>query len=99
MVNEMETNGFMIIPEEEHAVTKRRKDLRRRYLRLLDEYPLATKSITSAIIGALGSIVGTVLADKTIKGRLKRRPGIIQWLDVLIYAVYGAIQGPVSHFW
>jgi hypothetical protein len=99
------TMTFSIVDSgEEDNDTERRKkndDLRTRYLRLLDEHPLATKSITSSIIGALGGIIaGTTssLSESTPKGRLKKRVGI-QWLDVLVYTMYGAVQGPMGHFW
>jgi hypothetical protein len=90
--------------EEDNDTEQRRKnddDLRTQYLRLLDEHPLATKSVTSAIVGAIGGIVaGTTgsLSETTQKGTLQRRVGV-QWLDVLIYAMFGAVQGPIGHFW
>jgi hypothetical protein len=77
----------------------RPKDLRQRYLELLDTYPLATKSITSAIIGAVAAMIaGASSAGSSSGGRIKRKHGI-QLLDVFAYAICGGIQGPLSHYW
>lgn len=95
-----DTNG--ILADTERTKRTENSDMLVRYLRLLDEHPLATKSATSAIIGALGGIIaGTTssLSESNQKGRLKKRAGGIEWLDVLVYAMYGAVQGPMSHFW
>lgn len=85
-------------PVDLEVASDRKSDLRSRYLELLDRYPLATKSITSATIGALGAMIAGASTEGPSGGRMKKKPGT-QWLDVLAYAMCGAIQGPLGHYW
>ena len=78
----------------------RPKDLRRRYLDLMDAYPLVTKSLTSAIIGAVAAmIVRASSVGSSSGGGISKRKHGIQWLDIYAYAICGGIQGPLSHYW
>ncbi|KAI2489489.1 hypothetical protein MHU86_25106 [Fragilaria crotonensis] len=74
------------------------RDLRRKYMELLDKYPLTTKSCTSALLGALGAIIAGMSIERSSGRRLRRVEGV-RWLDVLAYAICGALQGPLGHYW
>lgn len=74
------------------------RDLRRKYMELLDKYPLTTKSCTSALLGALGAIIAGMSIERSSGRKLKRVEGV-RWLDVLAYAICGALQGPLGHYW
>jgi hypothetical protein len=75
-----------------------------RYLKFMDRQPLLGKSLTAAIIGALGSALGSYLASKS-KGtsaalKSKQRQVSIDWLDVFSFAIYGGfVGGPLGQYW
>ena len=87
--------------EKETGSKDQTRNLRLKYMQLLDKYPLTTKSCTSAMIGAIGAII-VGLTDKhytsTVRGKEKRDQGI-RWLDVFAHAICGAVQGPLGHYW
>ncbi|RDD41006.1 Peroxisomal membrane protein 2 [Trichoplax sp. H2] len=63
-----------------------------RYFYLLQHYPLATKSITSAILAGLGDFISQKLAQGG--------QGTIVWRNVGAYAFFNLIvTGPLSHFY
>ncbi len=84
-----------------------------RYNRLLDLYPLKTKMITSALVSAFGSALGSYLSATTAEERLRhRRQNLgsspssksalskINWIDVFSYSLHsGLIQAPICHYW
>lgn len=83
---------------EKKTVALPKKDWQRRYLELLDANPLATKSVTGALLGAFGAILGgTYFGTPGLKGRMKKDTGWL--LDVVAYTLCGAIQGPLGHYW
>jgi hypothetical protein len=76
---------------------------------MLDRHPLRTKMITSFIVSAFGSALGSYLSANN-KGGVKsstRRNGRtesafskINWVDVISYAIHGGlINAPLSHYW
>ena len=65
------------------------KSLSTSYRTALEEKPLQTKAITSAIIAALGEIIATSTSGR--KRNLRRT------ISFFIYG--GAITGPVFHWW
>ncbi|KAM9446916.1 peroxisomal membrane protein 2 [Clarias gariepinus] len=71
--------------------------LLQQYLHLLKTYPIITKSVTSAVLSALGNLLSQVLESK--KKRKDGQSG--KEVDVygpLRFAVYGlVITGPLSH--
>jgi hypothetical protein len=99
MTSERDASLTFVDSEEVDNDDTRPKDLRRRYLELLDSYPLATKSLTSAIIGAVAAMIaGATSVGNSSGGRIKHKHGI-QWLDVCAYAICGGVQGSMGHFW
>lgn len=79
------------------------------YNKMLDRHPLRTKMITSFIVSAFGSALGSYLSANN-KGGVKsstRRNGRtesafskINWVDVISYAIHGGlINAPLSHYW
>jgi len=84
---------------------ERRRDWLTRYMILLEERPLLAKSVTSAVIGALGSLLGSYNKTSTDK-RSVRRPGEesfpagVDWAEVFSFALYGAlVGGPIEYVW
>jgi hypothetical protein len=83
------------------------------YRKLMDRQPLMAKSLTSAVIGALGAALGSYLAlsandppNKSAaaarKSRSKSRgqQQVVDWLDILSFAIYGGfVGGPLGHYW
>ena len=85
-----------------------------RYNRMLDRYPLQTKMISSFVLSAFGSALGSYLsagekskakARSTNNGQTCKAESIltkssIDWVNVLSYAIHGGlINAPISHFW
>ncbi|XP_053727345.1 peroxisomal membrane protein 2 [Synchiropus splendidus] len=80
------------------SVPVRELRLLHQYLFLLKRYPILTKSVTSAVISALGNILSQYL-----ESRKKAKNGAaVSKMDAAgpaRYAIYGLlITGPVSHF-
>ncbi|KAJ8005671.1 hypothetical protein DPEC_G00120350 [Dallia pectoralis] len=71
--------------------------LLRQYLVLLKNYPILTKSVTSAILSALGNLLSQALEAKR---KAKGTP--VKEIDIsgpARFAIYGLlITGPVSHY-
>jgi len=103
---------------EESAVQKDKnqdeKDLLTRYNELLDTNPVITKSLTSAFISAVGTVLGSYLSNQqqirknTIQKKVQksqftnvqRNKSTINWLDVFAFALHGGIiGGPLGHYW
>lgn len=74
--------------------------LLQQYLVLLKRYPVLTKSVTSAILTALGNLLSQILEARK-KAELKNG-SLVNELDpagATRYAIYGLfITGPVSHY-
>uniref|UniRef100_A0A8C5PIA9 Peroxisomal membrane protein 2 n=1 Tax=Leptobrachium leishanense TaxID=445787 RepID=A0A8C5PIA9_9ANUR len=66
------------------------------YLRLLQERPLLTKALTSAILPALGNLLAQSL-DKRRKS--EKSPKNVDFAGPFRFAVYGfLVTGPLSHY-
>lgn len=70
--------------------------LLQQYTHLLRQYPVITKSVTSAILSALGNLLSQgIQARKTAKEDVG-----LDHIGLLHYAVYGlCVTGPVSHYY
>jgi hypothetical protein len=67
-----------------------------KYLKELDENPLRTRSLTFAVVGAVGSMLG---ARKNPSKESRKRP-TIDWPEVLSFTLHGGlVAGPLSHYW
>lgn len=65
------------------------EDLLARYNRLLEERPILTKSLSSALISGLGGLGGSKLAT-----------GKVNYLAGAAFALHGGlVNGPVGHLW
>ncbi|KAF7239851.1 Peroxisomal membrane protein 2 [Varanus komodoensis] len=63
-----------------------------RYLLLLRLYPVLTKSVSSSLLSALGSLVAQIIEKRQKKGGLDLR-------GPLRFAIYGFLfTGPLSHY-
>jgi hypothetical protein len=86
----------------------------KRYWKLMNrQSPLLTKSVTSAVIGALGAALGSYLALSSSKNaatlirasskqqqQQQRRVVVVDWLDIFSFAIYGGfVGGPLGHYW
>ncbi|KAL7518631.1 hypothetical protein ACHAWX_003439 [Stephanocyclus meneghinianus] len=73
------------------------------YNKILDRHPLRTKMITSAVVSAFGSALGSYLSQTSPRKPGKRTESVfsnINWTDVLSYAIHGGlINAPISHYW
>ncbi|KAM4616498.1 peroxisomal membrane protein 2 [Polymixia lowei] len=72
--------------------------LLQQYLMLLKKYPILTKSVTSAILTALGNLLSQILeANKKVKDGNPVKE--IDTAGTTRYAIYGLfVTGPVSHY-
>ena len=80
--------------EEDKRVRRSSKlnDLLERYSQYLDRYPMKTRCFTGAVIGAIGSMIGSRKA-------VRRKGLVIDWLEVFSFALHGGlVAGPVSHY-
>ncbi|XP_010894669.2 peroxisomal membrane protein 2 [Esox lucius] len=72
--------------------------LLQQYLVLLKNYPILTKSVTSAILSALGNLLSQALEAK----RKAKEGAAVKEIDIsgpARFAIYGLlITGPVSHY-
>jgi hypothetical protein len=87
------------IEDEDVAVDR---DWRRRYLDLLDHHPLTSQAVSGMLIGVLGALIGNHLGKPNLsKIRQKQhlQASSAVWMEILAFGCYGAIQGPVGHFW
>ncbi|XP_071369721.1 peroxisomal membrane protein 2 [Centroberyx affinis] len=72
--------------------------LLQQYLVLLKKYPILTKSVTSAILSALGNLLSQILEAKH-KAKNGAPVKEIDTAGATRYAIYGLfITGPVSHY-
>ncbi|KAK7505993.1 hypothetical protein BaRGS_00002715 [Batillaria attramentaria] len=62
------------------------------YVRLLQQRPVLTKSVTNAVVSGLGTIISQlIVADPKAKGR-------INWRSVFAYTSFGfVVNGPLIH--
>lgn len=75
-----------------NAPTKKR-DILERYQRWMTRNPLKARCFTYAVIGAVGSMIGSR------KARGPRKPKVIDWLEVVSFAMHGGlVGGPLSHY-
>lgn len=80
-------------------------ELLNRYNKLLDRYPLRTKMITSAVVSAFGSALGSLLSSSSSNNnnhnkRQKSSLTRINWVDVFSYAIHGGlVNAPICHYW
>jgi hypothetical protein len=64
-------------------------DLLSLYNALLDEHPLATKAVSSAVISGVGGIIGSKLTTNRVN-----------WKAAIAFALHGGlVNGPVGHYW
>eukprot|EP00956_Cyclotella_meneghiniana_P024163 scaffold48198_cov78-Cyclotella_meneghiniana.AAC.1 len=77
------------------------------YNKTLDMHPLKTKMITSAVVSAFGSALGSYLSTPpkenkkaSQRGRSESVLSRINWVDVISFAIHGGlINAPLSHYW
>jgi hypothetical protein len=79
-------------------------ELLNRYNKLLDRYPLRTKMITSAVVSAFGSALGSLLSSSSSNNNnhntRQKSSSRINWVDVFSYAIHGGlINAPICHYW
>eukprot|EP00521_Asterionellopsis_glacialis_P017839 CAMPEP_0195303560 /NCGR_PEP_ID=MMETSP0707-20130614/33008_1 /TAXON_ID=33640 /ORGANISM="Asterionellopsis glacialis, Strain CCMP134" /LENGTH=227 /DNA_ID=CAMNT_0040367147 /DNA_START=68 /DNA_END=748 /DNA_ORIENTATION=- len=115
IVDDDDSNHGQLDEEEENEIVhiRRVKDEQKllspldRYNSILERKPLLTKAVTSAIIGALGSGVGSLLASSSRSSKGSRSNNHkkfsfhnIDFLQVLTFALHGIlVQGPFDHYW
>jgi hypothetical protein len=99
-MNERDVSYTLAAFEEEIEWEEgRTRDLRLKYMELLDQYPLTTKSCTSALLGAMGAIIAGMTTERRSSVRKLKRDDGVRWIDVMAYAICGALQGPLGHYW
>jgi|MDTE01.1.fsa_nt_gb hypothetical protein len=87
-------DGALIV-QNEFNLGRFIKELFVSYRWYLVNYPVRTKASTSAIIGALGELLGSY-----VKSRMRNEKYSPEAKRVLLFAAFGGcITGPLLHFW
>ena len=98
--------------QEEQAISSQRLDffqnpfdtMIQSYLDCLEDDPLVTKSVTCAVVSALGAILGNLPLSQSEAQRKKQgssnHSGLQKISEVCAFALYGGlVGGPLTHFW
>jgi hypothetical protein len=78
-------------------------NLLKEYLNRLESQPLKTKSITCAIVSALGALLGNLQSKGTrnnSNAKNSDHSALHKISEIIAFAVYGGlVGGPLTHYW